>query len=186
MRQTEDEFAAWVESPEGKSAIKAGWATLKRRFVDFPFLGPISGSKIHFQKEDFMPDSLSDLESRRADLVGSLSSLGDLRRGSIVSVVRRCGKPTCRCAQPQDPGHGPSLRLTHKRKKKTVTEALSTPAAVRKAKREVAEFRKFQDLSHEFVEVNEKICRLRPGEDASTSPQEKKRRKRSAGKSRAK
>jgi hypothetical protein len=130
-----------------------------------------------------MPGSLSDLESRRADLIGSLSALGDLRPGSIVGVIRRCGKPTCHCAQPQDPGHGPSLRLTHKRKGKTVTEALSTSAAVRKAEREVAEFRKFQEITHEFVEVNEKICRLRPCDDASTSTQEKKRRPRSRRKS---
>ena len=133
-----------------------------------------------------MPDSLPDLESRRADLLGSLSSLGDLRPGSIVAVMRRCGKPTCHCAQPEDPGHGPSLRLTHKRKGKTVTEALSTPAAVRKAEREVAEFRKFQEIGHEFVEVNEQICRLRPAEDAAPATQGKKRRTRFQRKSHAK
>ncbi|MFN0106812.1 MAG: DUF6788 family protein [Bryobacteraceae bacterium] len=132
-----------------------------------------------------MPDSLPDLESRRADLLDSLSSLGDLRPGSIVAVIRRCGKPTCHCAQPDDPGHGPSLRLTHKRKGKTVTEALSTPAAVRKAEREVAEFRKFQEIGHEFVEVNELICQLRPIENASTASQGKKRRTRSKRKSSA-
>ena len=123
-----------------------------------------------------MPDSLPDLESCRADLIGSLSSLGDLRPGSIVGAIRRCGKPTCHCAQLDDPGHGPSLRLTHKRNGKTITEALSTPAAVRKAEREVAEFRKFQEIGHEFVEVNEKICRLRPIEEAAAATQEKKRR----------
>ena len=132
-----------------------------------------------------MPDSLPDLESRRADLLGSLSSLGDLRPGSIVGAIRRCGKPTCHCAQPNDPGHGPSLRLTHKRKGKTVTEALSTPAAVRKAEREVAEFRKFQEIGHEFVEVNQEICQLRPIEDVSTASQEKKRLPQSKKKSSA-
>ena len=130
-----------------------------------------------------MPDSLPDLESRRADLLDSLSSLGDLRPGSIVVAIRRCGKPTCHCAQPDDPGHGPSLRLTHKRKGKTITEALSTPAAVRKAEREIAEFRKFQEIGHEFVKVNEKICRLRPSEEALLVTQEKKQRTRSKGES---
>ena len=130
-----------------------------------------------------MQDSLPELESRRAELLGSFSSLGDLRPGSIVSVIRRCGKPTCHCAQPEDPGHGPSLRLTHKLQGKTVTEALPTPGAVRKAEREVAEFRKFREISHEFVEVNEKICRQRPGEIPSPSMQEKKRRTRSGRKS---
>ncbi|SPF44192.1 hypothetical protein SBA4_3180015 [Candidatus Sulfopaludibacter sp. SbA4] len=32
--------------------------------------------------------------------------------GSIVRAVWRCGKPFCHCAQPDDPGHGPNLRLT--------------------------------------------------------------------------
>ena len=82
--------------------------------------------------------------------------------------------------------HGPSLRLTHKSQGKTVTEALSTPAAVRKAEREVAEFRKFQHLSQEFVEVNEQICRLRPVEEEAPTAQEKKRGKRSSRRSRAK
>lgn len=130
-----------------------------------------------------MLDSLPNLESHRADLLGSLAALGDLRPGSIVGAIRRCGKPTCHCAQPDDPGHGPSLRLTHKRNGKTITEALSTPAAVRKAEREVAEFRKFQKIGHEFVEVNEKICRLRPPEVAAAATQEKKRRTRSKRKS---
>jgi len=59
--------------------------------------------------------------------------LQDMRPGSIVGAVSRCGKPTCHCAQLDDPGHGPSLRLTYKWRGKTVTEALPSPAAVRKA-----------------------------------------------------
>jgi hypothetical protein len=77
------------------------------------------------------------------------------------------------------------MRLTYKRHGKTVTEALPTPTAVRKAKQEVAEFRNYQKLGREFVEVSEQICRLRPVEDMLTS-QEKKRRKPSGRKSNAK
>ena len=66
-----------------------------------------------------------------------------------------------------------------------MTEALPTPAAVRKAEREIAEFRDYQRLGRELVEVNEKICRLRPVEETLT-PQEKKRRTPSSRKSRAK
>jgi hypothetical protein len=131
-----------------------------------------------------MPTSLSELESRRATLIEDLAALGDLRPGSIVGAVRRCGKPTCHCAQAKDPGHGPSLRLTHKNQGKTVTEALSSTAAVHKAEREIAEFRKFQHLSQEFVEVNEQICRVRPLEDPALTPQEKKRPARSSRSSR--
>jgi hypothetical protein len=131
-----------------------------------------------------MTESLSALETRRAELLHSIADLKDMRPGSIVGAVFRCGKPSCHCAQPDDPGHGPTMRLTHKVGGKTVTEALSTSAAVRKAEQEIAEFRHYQQLSHELVEVSERVCRARPVAD-TLSPEEKKRRKRSARKSRA-
>src|ERR1700682_1552977 len=133
-----------------------------------------------------MPLSLAQLEQEKRDLLRTLSELGDLRPGSITGIVRRCGKPTCHCAQPDDPGHGPNLRLTYKVQGKTISEALPTPLAVRKAEHEIAEFRKYQELSRAFVEINEKICRLRPVEEAPPSAPEKKRPKRSTRKSRGK
>ena len=132
-----------------------------------------------------MPDSLSALEARRAELLRSIADLNDMRPGSIVGAVWRCGKPNCHCARPEDPGHGPSLRLTYKWRGKTVTEALPTPAAVRKAEQEIAEFRNFQQLTRDLVDVSVQVCRLRPIEESLT-PQERERPKRSKRKSRAK
>ena len=97
-----------------------------------------------------MADPLPSLESRRAELLRALANLKDMRPGSVVGAVFRCGKPTCHCAKPEDPGHGPNLRLTYKWHRKTVTEALPTPAAVRKAEREIAEFRDYQRLGREL------------------------------------
>jgi len=132
-----------------------------------------------------MPQSVSDLEQKRAKLITEMARLHDLRPGCITGIIRRCGKPTCHCAQPGDPGHGPTLRLTYKAEGKTISESLSTPLAVRKAEREIGEFRKYQQISRNFNEINEEICRLRPVEDSLTS-EEKKQPKRSARKSRAK
>jgi hypothetical protein len=129
-----------------------------------------------------MPPSLASLESRRTELLRALTDLNDMRPGSIVGAVWRCGKPNCHCARPDDPGHGPKLRLTYKWHGKTVTEALPTPAAVRKAEQEIAEFRTYQQLGHELVEVSEQICRLRPVEETLTA-QEKKRLRRSTSRS---
>lgn len=133
-----------------------------------------------------MTESLPLLESRRTELLRSLSDLKDMRPGSVVGAVFRCGKPSCHCARAEDPGHGPNLRLTYKWHGKTVTEALPSSAAVRKAEREIAEFREYQRLGRELVEVNEKICRLRPVEEQPLSEQEKKLRTPSSRKSRAK
>lgn len=133
-----------------------------------------------------MPDSLIDLEQRRLAVVQQISQLGDLRPGSITPTSGRCGKPSCHCHQPGQPAHGPNLRITFKIGGKTVTESLPDPQHQRKAEREVEEFRKFQKLSQEFVEINARICRLRPVELPTASTQEKKRPKRSITKSRAK
>jgi hypothetical protein len=128
-----------------------------------------------------MPQSIGNLEQERAKLLTELSYLKDLRPGCITGIVRRCGKPNCHCAQSGDPGPGPTLRLTYKAQGKTFSEALPTPAAVGKAEHEISEFRRYQQLSRDFIEVNEKICQLRPVEESLTS-QEKKRRKRSVRK----
>jgi len=119
-----------------------------------------------------MSQSLASLESRRSELLRSIGGLNDMRPGSIVGAVWRCGKPNCHCARADDPGHGPNLRLTYKSGGKTVTEALPTPAAVRKAEQEIAEFRSYQKLGHELVVVSEQICRLRPVEGTLTLAQE--------------
>lgn len=131
-----------------------------------------------------MPDSLVELEKRRSELIAEVSALGDFRRGSISATGGRCGTPSCHCHKPDDPGHGPNLRLTYKLDGKTVTESFPTVAAHRKAEREIAAFRNYQELSRTLIETNEKICRARPVED-TMAPEEKKRPKRSAAKSRA-
>jgi hypothetical protein len=133
-----------------------------------------------------MPDSLAALELQRVKLLEQFLTLGDLRPGSITVSTRRCGKPTCHCAQPHDPGHLPQFRLSRKVEGKTVNESFSTPAALRKAQREVAEFQHWQQLGQELVTLNQKICALRPVEESAegwTAP-EKKRLLRSIRRSR--
>ena len=134
-----------------------------------------------------MAETIPQLENQRVQVVQEIAGLGDFRRGSITSITGRCGKANCRCHQPGHRGHGPNFRLTRKIQGKTVSETFSSPAALHKAQREVAEFHRFQALSQTLVEVNEKICQLRPvpGEEES-SAQEKKRRPASGKRSRAK
>ena len=121
-----------------------------------------------------MPQSLSDLEQRRELMAQRIAELGDLRPGSITATSGRCGKPEGHGHQPGQPGHGPHFRLTSKVEGKTISEALPAPAAMQKAEREVEEFRKFQQLTREFLGTNTKICRLRPLEEESETEREKK------------
>jgi hypothetical protein len=133
-----------------------------------------------------MPDSLPALEVQRSLILRQIASLGDLRPGSICAVVRRCGKPTCHCAKPNDPGHDPQLRLTRKVDGKTVAESFASPAAFQKAQAEIHEYQRLQELCAELVDLSEKICRLRPlqPQPERWSTEEKKRLLRSIKKSR--
>jgi hypothetical protein len=135
-----------------------------------------------------MSESLPQLEAKRTRILEQFRSLTDLRAGSITAVVRRCGKPTCHCAKPDDAGHDPQFRLTRRIDGKTVTETFPSPAALRKAQQEVAEYHRFQKLSEELLTLNEKICKLRPVEQEAGgwSAQEKKRLLRSIKRSRGK
>jgi hypothetical protein len=132
-----------------------------------------------------LSDSLVALEQQRSAILSQILELGDFRSGSITAIKGRCGKPNCHCHQPNQPGHGPNFRLTRKINGKSVSESFSSAAELRKAQREVEAFHRFRRLSQELLEVNERICRARPVED-TLSPEEKKRPKRSARKSRAK
>ena|SRR5262245_6178644 len=125
-----------------------------------------------------MGESIPSLERRRHDIAQRIMGLSDFRPGSVTAVRKKCGKENCCCLDEDHPGHGPHWRLTYKIDGKTYTESL-TGGAIEKAEREVAEFRKFQQLSREFVEVNTTICQLRSVD--ATGRQEKKRPKASKG-----
>lgn len=135
-----------------------------------------------------MPNSLPELEAERSKILRQFTTLGDLRAGSICAVARRCGKPTCHCAKPNDPGHDPQIRLTRKVDGRTVAESFPSPAAWRKAQSEIDEHHRFQELITELISVNEKICKHRPleSENSSWTPEEKKRLLRSLRRSPAK
>ena len=122
-----------------------------------------------------MIESLDALATRRAALLQQIGQLSDFRPGSITPTSGRCGNPNCHCHQPGQPLHGPRFRLTFRHQGKTVTESFPSEAARRKTQHEIDEYRKWQQLSREFVELNTRVCQRRPVEETLT-PQGKKRR----------
>lgn len=132
-----------------------------------------------------MPLSLVDLEHQRSAIFQEMLRLPDFRSGSITTTRGTCGKPNCRCHRPNQPGHGPNVRLTRKVEGKTITETFATPAELHKAQREVEAYHRFRELAAQLLEVNEQICSARPVEQELTV-QKKKRQKSSSKKSPAK
>lgn len=133
-----------------------------------------------------MSADLKRLEAERERLLDELSQLGDFRRGSIACNYRRCGKAGCACSSPGHPGHGPQHLLTFKVKGKSRAKNLRPGPELEKARREVGSHRRFRSLIGKIVEVNERICELRPAaaapEKEGRSPAKKNSWRRSSGK----
>ena len=130
------------------------------------------------------PDELAELERLREELYRELGQVGDFRRGSLNEVRRKCGKPNCACAAPEHPGHGPQWNLTRKADGRTRTVHLRPGPELEKARREVAEYERFRDLTGQVTEVNEAICAARPAaprDDADASPPGPGGKKRGSG-----
>ena len=111
-----------------------------------------------------MSEPLPALEKDRSEVLRQISHLGDLRPGSIVEVMGRCGKPNCHCAQPGRPRpwtqFSPDPQGPRQDRLGDVFPA--RPPCARRSGR-WRSFTSFRQLSAELVEVNEKICQLRPG-----------------------
>ena len=109
-----------------------------------------------------MTTPLERLEERRDNIYLQMSAVGDLRPGMISVNFRRCGKRYCVCFQPDHPGHGPQYLWNTTQKGKSRAQNLRMGPELEKTEKEIANYRKFARLYQEAIEVNEKICLLRP------------------------
>lgn len=109
-----------------------------------------------------MKDHLESLEQKRRSLYEQLEKMGDFRRGTISVNYRRCGKKNCICARQGHPGHGPQYLWSTTIKGKSYAKSLKLGPELQKFIEETSNYRKFLGLGDEIVQVNEKICDVRP------------------------
>lgn len=104
-----------------------------------------------------MNTTLRALREHKDALIEQLAAIGEFRPGSLLARYRKCGKPTCHCAQEGDPGHGPSWSLTRHAAGKTVTKIIP-PSHVDQTNQQIDRYHQFQQVMHEYVETNVKLC----------------------------
>lgn len=114
--------------------------------------------------------SMEELEAQRARLYEQLAATGDFRRGGISENYRRCGKPSCHCAQPGDPGHGPRYLWTRTVPGRGSRGRQLSAGEVGKVRGELDSYQRFAEVSERIVEVNEAICEARPPDTAVAAP----------------
>ena len=122
--------------------------------------------------EDVGIDALVERRDRARD---QFATLGDLRPGTLAENYRKCGKPTCRCARPGDPGHGPSYVLTRSVGGRTRSARVRADEADA-TRRLVDEYQRFRALSAEFLDASEALAAARSRaarEDAGAAAQKR-------------
>jgi uncharacterized protein YdcH (DUF465 family) len=109
-----------------------------------------------------MGETLESLERKREQLYQQLTETGDFRRGTISVVYRKCGKRNCVCAEEGHSGHGPLHLWNATIKGKSYAKSVKLGPEMEKYLDEIANHDRFLKLCDEIVEVNERICDLRP------------------------
>jgi hypothetical protein len=109
-----------------------------------------------------MEDTLKVLEEKRKVVYKKMGEIGDFRRGTISVNYRKCGKKNCVCTKSGHPGHGPQYLWNTTLKGKSYAKNLKLGSELQKYVEEIANHRKFVQLCDELVELNEKVCDVRP------------------------
>ena len=108
----------------------------------------------------------SRLRQRKFELIRRFHLPEDLLPGSLSLTHRRCGKPTCHCAQQQ--GH-PIWFLTFMRRGQKRVERI--PAAWAEfVQRQVQAGRQFQDALRELLTINAELLVLWRQQQARRKP----------------
>ena len=121
-----------------------------------------------------MENMLDKLQIKKEKILQQISKLDDFRQGSLSPRYRKCGKPYCHCAKEGSKGHGPLWIVTRSVKGKTISKAIPIEK-VDITFNQIDTFHRFQNLAHEYIETNIKICDARLEKGISASMEAKKK-----------
>jgi hypothetical protein len=101
--------------------------------------------------------TIQEIEARREAIVNEMKSMSSMRRGTINEQFLKV---------PQKGRKGFNLRgpyyvLSRREGNKTVSQRLTTPEAVEKARQEITTYHRYQMLSEEFVHLTETLGEMK-------------------------
>lgn len=108
------------------------------------------------------PLTLQQLDKKILRLKQQLLALGPLHPGSLSRQYQVCGKPGCKCCDPQKPRpHGPYTKLTYVHRGKFTCRFVRAEA-VQEVTALVATFKTFRQLTKEWVALSIQRAQLGP------------------------
>ena len=97
--------------------------------------------------------SIQTLEQRIQQIKAQLAGLGEMRPGSLSKQYNVCGKPNCRCKDPQNPQrHGPYYQLSWVHRGKSTTKFIRLPL-LPQVRAQIATYNQFRKLTEEWVKL---------------------------------
>jgi len=105
--------------------------------------------------------SIQPLEQRIQQIKAALAALGEMRPGSLSKQYNVCGKPNCRCKDPQNPQrHGPYYQLSWVHQGKSTTQFIRRPL-LPQVRAQIATYNKFRRLTDEWVRIALRLAQAR-------------------------
>jgi hypothetical protein len=105
--------------------------------------------------------SIQLLEQRIQQIKAALAALGEMRPGSLSKQYNVCGKPNCRCKDPQNPQrHGPYYQLSWVHQGKSTTQFIRRPL-LPQVRAQIATYNKFRKLTDEWVRIALRLAQAR-------------------------
>src|SRR5690348_10400395 len=96
---------------------------------------------------------IPQLERQIEQLKRQLAQLGPIHPGSLSEQYNVCGKPGCRCKDPQDPQkHGPYYQLSFTWRGKGQTRFVRAER-LGEVRQKITNYKRFREISEKWVDV---------------------------------
>lgn len=101
------------------------------------------------------------LEQRIQHTKEQLLAVGEMRPGSLSRQYNTCGKPGCKCKDPQNPQrHGPYYQLSYVHRGKSTTQFIR-PQFLPEVRQQLAQYQRFKKLTEQWVQLALEQARLK-------------------------
>ncbi len=93
------------------------------------------------------------MQKRVEQIKSALQKVGEMRPGSLSKQLTVCGRPGCRCQDPEHPQkHGPYYQLSYVHKGKSTTQFIQKQM-VPMVRRQLKNFKTFKALTTEWTDL---------------------------------